>query len=66
MAGKTGRARLEAAVKRLFSQVFDVEGAEMLSEDVTVKRADLEAVLLCFKVREEVGAVPQSFHPAQR
>jgi len=63
---KTGRIRLELAVKRLFSKVFDVSG--VLSEDVTVKRADLEAVLLCFKVREGLGAVPNApnLHPEQR
>lgn len=67
MAGvKTGRARLEVAIKRLFSATFDQ--AEPLPEDITVKRADLEAVLLCFRVRFMAGSVPESpnLNPNQR
>lgn len=47
MAGKTGQAKLIACVKRLFSATFDLD--EPLPDTITVKRADLETVLLCWK-----------------
>ena len=69
MKKKTGRAALNAAVKRLFSATFDQD--EPLPEDVMVKREDLEAVLLTFKDKHStltltVVPEPPQMHPEQQ
>jgi hypothetical protein len=57
MAGaKTGQAKLVAAVKRLFSVTFDAD--EPLPETITVRRDDLECVLLCWK--EQFTEAPEA------
>lgn len=65
MMTKTGRPRLEAAMKRVFSAVFDYNGIR--PETVTLRQDDLEVLLLTFKAR--VGlSVPEApnLNPAQQ
>jgi len=72
MSGKVGKAKLDAAVKRLFSATFDLD--EPLPEDILIKRADLETVLIVFKelymIRKLTAPAPPfeapTLHPAQR
>jgi hypothetical protein len=55
-------------MKRLFSATFDAD--EPLPEDITIKRADLEAVLLMVRelYRERKASLPfaPNLNPAQR
>jgi hypothetical protein len=63
---KSGHAKLRAAAKRLFSATFDLD--EPLPEHVTVRRDDLETLLLCWKENFTEPAVPgkPTLHPAQQ
>jgi len=63
VVGKTGKARLDAVVKRLFSATFD---HDVYPDDITIKRADLEAVLLVFKQKHMLVVQAPQMHPEQQ
>jgi len=64
VVGKTGKARLEAAMKRVFSAVLDYDGVR--PEFVTLRQDDMEALLIVFKEKAMVLVTAPDMHPEQR